>query len=148
MTNEAPFMLFQMTSSPRIAPILVDRWFADLGLWIALLGAILGLLLAMVWLPSVLPVPQGDDVRRGRWRVFWGLLLSAVMITSSLLLYTTYFYNFNNRTYPFAVLLADVFISAKCFALILMSTLSFLVVVAVCSRFVGKRPYRYMLIPR
>lgn len=148
MSNQAFFILLQVTPAPRIAPVLVDKWFSDLVLWIVVLGAILGLLVAMVWLPRVLPVPQGDDVKRGRWRVLWGLLLSIVIVTGSLVLHSTYVYNFNNRTYPFSVVFADVLISANSFGLIILAVLSFLVVVSLCSRFVGKRSYRYMLIPR
>lgn len=148
MSNQIAFILQGTSAQARIAPILVDRWFAELAPWVVVLGAGLGLLVALVWLPRVLPVPHADDARRARRRVLVALCLLVVLSAGSLLLYAALVYNFNNRIYPFAVVFGDVFMTLKTFILIIIAISSFLAVVALCSRFVGRRSYRYMLIPR
>ncbi|MEK6304236.1 MAG: hypothetical protein AABO41_26405 [Acidobacteriota bacterium] len=146
MSNQVVFILQATSGQSRIAPILVDRWFSELAPWIAVLGASLGLLVALVWLPRVLPIPHADDARRARRRVLAALCFVVILSAGSLLLYASLVYSFNNRIYPFAVVFADVFMTLKTFTLILIAISSFLAVVALCSRFVGRRSYRYMLI--
>jgi hypothetical protein len=137
------------TSDPnRIPPLYADEWFYDRIIWLSLFGAFFGFVEAAIWLPKRLSTPHGDDIRRGLkhfWRALGVAFLSSVAIV---LIDILYVHRFGNRTHSFWDTLIQVGLSWQTFALLGLSAVSCLTVVAIWTRWISFNCYRYMLIRR
>jgi hypothetical protein len=131
----------------RIPPEYIEDWFSNRASYAAVFGVLAGVLVALAWLPRLLPAPHANDVGRARRRFYFGLLLSTLILWALLLLDVSMNYRFGTRSYNFSEYLFQVWLTWRSFVLLLLGALCFTLVVALVAR-AGSRFYRYMLIPR
>lgn len=131
----------------RIPPEYIEDWFSNRLSYVALLGVIMGALVATAWLPGLLPAPHANDVGRARRRFVLALILSILLLALLLLLDVSMNYRFGARSYSFGEYFFQVWMTWRAIILLLLGAACFTIVVAIIAR-AGSRFYRYMLIPR
>jgi hypothetical protein len=133
----------------RIPPIHIDEWFANRVWYIAAAGALAGGLWAGFWLPRLFSsVPHQDDNRRARKRFYFAWASVVVAIAAYLLIDAALIYRFGRQTFTFWESFLQVWLTWQTFVMLLLSAIMFFLIVALWTRYVSNKPYRYMLISR
>jgi hypothetical protein len=116
--------------------------------YIAVVGASLGWLVAVLWLPRLSSLPHKDDNSRARGQFYIALILSIIGLAIYLIIDASFIYRFGRQTYTFWEAFLQVWLTWQTFVMLLLAALLFTLVVALWTRFVSNKPYRYMLISR
>lgn len=136
-----------MGQGSKVPPRYVDEWYDQRFYAVLLAGCLLGVLVALLWLPRLLPVPHGNDIRHARLHAIIALILSSLIIAATLLLDINLVSQFGRQTYQFKDLFSDVFLTRQVFKLLGIAALAFVIVLTLWTRFFSEKFYRYMIIP-
>ena len=137
-----------MGQTNRIPLRYVDEWYDSRVMLVLVIGALLGLLASILWLPRILPRPHRDDNRGARLHALYALIVALVVMAALLLVDLYLVAQFGRQTYEFKEIFFDAFLTRQTFTMLGMGALVFAVVIILWTRFVGDRFYRYMIIPR
>ena len=131
----------------RIPLRYIDEWYDSRMMPIVVLGALLGLIASVLWLPRLLPRPHQDDNRRARLHAAFALAVALLLVAGALLLDLNMIAQFGRQTYQFKELFFDAFLSRQTFIMLGLAAVAFAVVITLLTRF-GDKFYRYMIIPK
>jgi hypothetical protein len=136
-----------MGQGNKVPPRYVEEWYDQRFYAVLIAGAVLGMIVALLWLPRLLPVPHGNDIKRARTHAVVALIVSSLIIAGTLLLDINLVSQFGRQSYQFKDLLSDVFLTRQVFEMIGVAALAFCVVITLWTRFFSEKFYRYMIIP-
>lgn len=125
----------------------IDEWYDSRMMPVLVLGAVLGLIASLLWLPRLLPRPHQDDNRRARLHAVIALAIAVLFVAGTLLLDLNMMAQFGRQTYQFKELFFDAFLSRQTFIMLGLAAVAFGIVITLLTRLSDKF-YRYMIIPK
>jgi len=131
----------------RIPLRYIDEWYDSRMMMVVGLGAVLGFIASVLWLPRLLARPHQDDNRRARRHAFMALVVAVLVIAGLLLLDLNMVAQFGRQTYQFKELFFDAFLSRQTFIMLGLAAVAFGIIVTLLTRLSDKF-YRYMIIPK
>ena len=131
----------------RIPLRYIDEWYDSRMMSVVVLGAVLGLIASLLWLPRLLPRPHQDDNRRARLHAVMALVVALLIVAGMLLLDLNMMAQFGRQTYQFKELFYDAFLSRQTFTMLGLAAVAFVIVITLFTRLSDKF-YRYMIIPK
>ncbi len=124
----------------------IDTWFQD-RIWIGIfLGIFLGVGFVVLWLPRLSDQIHQSIVHRARVHFLWAAISFSLFLWFVTLFDLAVFHSL--KKYGFLTVCSQVWLSWKSPVIAFAGFVAFIIVTAIGTRFVGNKPYRYMLIRR